>query len=124
MSVPIVSVFSNLLLNPAPAVCRRQLPAPFGRRIAESLDTDTAGQATFYSCFDKIGLLSARRLTERHPDATALPPNDVARIDFLFGDDNQCELIGNAGLRSHLERKTAFRNVADRTRNRHVTEPD
>src|SRR6266403_374176 len=30
-------------------------PTPTGRRIAEPLDADAAGQATFYCCFDKIG---------------------------------------------------------------------
>jgi hypothetical protein len=34
---------------------RLKLSAPFSRRIAEPLDTDAAGQATFYGCFDKIG---------------------------------------------------------------------
>ena len=34
---------------------RLKLPAPFGRRIAEPLDADAAGEATFYRCFDKIG---------------------------------------------------------------------
>jgi hypothetical protein len=34
---------------------RLKLPAPFGRRIAEPLDADAAGEATFYCCFDKIG---------------------------------------------------------------------
>ena len=34
---------------------RLKLSAPFGRRIAEPLDADAAGQATFYGCFDKIG---------------------------------------------------------------------
>jgi hypothetical protein len=29
-----------------------ELPAPFSRRIAEPLDADSAGQATFYGCFD------------------------------------------------------------------------
>jgi hypothetical protein len=29
---------------------RRKLSAPFGRRIAEPLDADAAGQATFYRC--------------------------------------------------------------------------
>src|SRR4029077_4698495 len=31
---------------------RLKLPAPFGRRIAEPLDADAAGQATFYGRFD------------------------------------------------------------------------
>ena len=34
---------------------RLKLPAPFSPGIAEPLDTDAAGQATFYGCFDKIG---------------------------------------------------------------------
>jgi hypothetical protein len=34
---------------------RLKLPAPYSRGIAEPLDTDAAGQATFYGCFDKIG---------------------------------------------------------------------
>ena len=34
---------------------RLKLSAPFWRRIAQSLDTDAAGQAAFHSCFDKIG---------------------------------------------------------------------
>jgi hypothetical protein len=34
---------------------RLKLPAPFSGRIAEPLDADAAGQATFYGCFDKIG---------------------------------------------------------------------
>ncbi len=33
---------------------RLKLPAPFCRRIAKPLDADAAGQATFYSCLDKI----------------------------------------------------------------------
>ena len=33
---------------------RLKLPAPFSRRIAEPLDADAAGQATFHRCFDKI----------------------------------------------------------------------
>src|SRR5260370_23407138 len=40
---------------------RLKLPAPFGRRIAESLDADAAGQATFYCCFDKIGCEEGER---------------------------------------------------------------
>jgi hypothetical protein len=33
---------------------RLKLPAPFSRGIAEPLDTDAAGRATFYGCLDKI----------------------------------------------------------------------
>ncbi len=32
-----------------------ELLAPFGRQIAETLDADTAGQATFHGSLDKIG---------------------------------------------------------------------
>ena len=32
-----------------------ELPAPFRRRVAQPLDADAAGQATFHSGFDKIG---------------------------------------------------------------------
>ncbi len=34
---------------------RLKLPAPFSQGIAEPLDANAAGQATFYCCFDKIG---------------------------------------------------------------------
>jgi hypothetical protein len=34
---------------------RRKLSAPFSRRIAQSLDADAAGEATFCRCFGKIG---------------------------------------------------------------------
>jgi hypothetical protein len=34
---------------------RLKLPALFGRLIAEPLDADATGEATFYRCFDKIG---------------------------------------------------------------------
>ena len=34
---------------------RCELSAPFSRRIAEPLDSDAAGQATFYGRFNKIG---------------------------------------------------------------------
>jgi hypothetical protein len=32
-----------------------ELLAPFGWRIAEPLDADATGQATFYGCFNKVG---------------------------------------------------------------------
>ena len=32
-----------------------ELPAPFRRRIAKPFHADTAGQATFYGCRDKVG---------------------------------------------------------------------
>src|ERR1700687_4594732 len=40
---------------------RRELSAPFSRRIAESLDADAAGQATFHGRFDKIGCEEGER---------------------------------------------------------------
>src|ERR1700730_6177150 len=46
-------------LGPTPKLFRSKserlkLPAPFSRRIAEPLDADAAGQATFYGCLNKI----------------------------------------------------------------------
>ena len=32
-----------------------ELPGPFGRRVAQPLDADAAGQATFYDGFDEVG---------------------------------------------------------------------
>ncbi len=40
---------------------RLKLSAPFSRRIAEPLDADAAGQATFYGRFDKIGCEEGER---------------------------------------------------------------
>ena len=40
---------------------RLKLAAPFSRWIAEPLDADAAGQATFYCCFDKIGCEEGER---------------------------------------------------------------
>jgi hypothetical protein len=34
---------------------RLKLSAPFSRRIAEPLNAEATGEATFYGCFDKIG---------------------------------------------------------------------
>ena len=45
---------------------RLKLPAPFGRRIAEPLDADAAGQATFYRSSDW--------LRRGAPGGTAVPP--------------------------------------------------
>jgi hypothetical protein len=47
---------------------RLKLSAPFSRRIAEPLDSDAAGQATFYCCFDKIGG------EEGDPRSKGMPP--------------------------------------------------
>src|SRR6266403_3386556 len=40
---------------------RLKLSAPFGRRIAEPLDADAAGQATFYGRSNKIGCEEGER---------------------------------------------------------------
>ena len=40
---------------------RLKLSAPFSRRIAEPLDADAAGQATFYCCLNKIGCEEGER---------------------------------------------------------------
>ncbi len=40
---------------------RLKLSAPFSRRIAEPLDADAAGQATFYGRLDKIGCEEGER---------------------------------------------------------------
>ena len=40
---------------------RLELSAPFSRQIAEPLDADAAGQATFHGCFDKVGCEEGER---------------------------------------------------------------
>jgi hypothetical protein len=47
---------------------RFELPAPFGRRIAEPFDADAAGQATFYGSLDKIGRKEGERDAQILPD--------------------------------------------------------
>jgi hypothetical protein len=52
---------------------RLELLAPSSRQIAEPLDADAAGQATFYGGFDKVGRKEGER--DRHidlPDAAFL----------------------------------------------------
>jgi hypothetical protein len=43
-----------------------------GSRIAEPLDADAAGQATFYGCFDKVGCEEGER--DRHVDLPNAAP--------------------------------------------------
>jgi len=45
---------------------------------------------------------------ERDADPTALAPDDVALIGFLFRDDKQCELIRNTDLRPYFKCKAAI----------------
>ena len=73
---------------------RLKLSAPFGWRIAEPLDADAAGQATFYGRFNKIGceegerdghidlsnaaLLASAKLSDRgHSTGDRWPPKDA-----------------------------------------------
>jgi hypothetical protein len=60
-----------------------ELPAPFSRRIAEPLDADAAGQATFHGCFDKVGCEEGER--DRHvdlPNAALLPRAEFADAGY------------------------------------------
>jgi hypothetical protein len=57
---------------------RLKLSAPFGRRIAEPLDADAAGQATFYCCFDKIGREKGER--DGHIDLPNAAPLASAKL--------------------------------------------
>ena len=55
-----------------------ELLAPFGGQIAETLDADAAGQAAFYSSFNKIGREESER--DRHvdlPDAAFLAGTEL-----------------------------------------------
>jgi len=58
---------------------RFELPAPFGRRIAEPFDADAAGQATFYGGLDKIGREEGERYGHVDLPNAAL----LADADFL-----------------------------------------
>jgi len=53
---------------------RLELSAPFRRRIAEPLDADAAGQATFYGRFDKIGREEGERDGHIDPALRRLGP--------------------------------------------------
>ena len=58
---------------------RLKLSAPFSRWIAEPLDADAAGQATFYGRFDKIGCEEGER--DGHidlPDAAFLASTELS----------------------------------------------
>ena len=67
---------------------RLKLPAPLSRRIAEPLDADAAGQATFYGRFDKIWCNEGER--DGHvdlPDATLLASAKLCDRGHATGDD-------------------------------------
>jgi len=58
---------------------RLKLSAPFSRWIAEPLDADAAGQATFYGRFDKIGCEEGER--DGHIDLSPDPRQHHPAID-------------------------------------------
>src|SRR5258705_8694244 len=67
---------------------RLKLPAPFGRRIAEPLDADAAGQATFHCRFDKIGCEEGER--DGHidlPNTALLASAKLCDRGHATGDD-------------------------------------
>jgi hypothetical protein len=83
---------------------RFELAAPFRRRIAKSLDTDTAGQATFDRCPYKIRRKECER--DGHVDLThaaLLAPCDLFDIDHRPGPDlikpasTSCDGVNDAG---------------------------
>ena len=67
---------------------RLELLRPFGRRIAESLDADATGQASFDRCLDKVGREEGER--DGHidlPDAALLADADFLDCRHSTGDD-------------------------------------
>ena len=82
---------------------RLELLRPFGRRIAESLDTDATGQATFHGCFDKTGCEEGER--DRHVDL----PNATLLARAKFGD------VGYSTRDDILQPSAAFGDGADQT---------
>src|SRR5271167_3923346 len=83
---------------------RLKLPAPFGRRIAEPLDADAAGQATFHGCLDKI------RGEEGERDGHIDLPNAALLAGAKFCDRGY-------STRDHLvEPSTTSRDGADQAR--------
>ena len=66
---------------------RLKLPAPLGRRIAEPLDADAAGQAAFHGRFGKVGSEEGER--DRHvdlPNAALLADADFLHCRYSTGD--------------------------------------
>jgi hypothetical protein len=67
---------------------RLELPAPFCRQIADSLDANAAGQASFYRRFDQIRSQEGER--DRHvdpPNAAPLTSAKLGDISYSAGDD-------------------------------------
>jgi hypothetical protein len=63
---------------------RLELPAPFSQRIAEPLDADAAGKATFDGSFDQIG----REEGERDGQVDLANAALFADADFLDCDNS------------------------------------
>ena len=64
---------------------RLKLPAPFSRRIAEPLDADAAGQATFHGCLDKI----------RGEEGEREPSSANVRLFFPSNETRSCSILPN-----------------------------
>jgi hypothetical protein len=66
---------------------RLELPAPFGRWIAEPLNADAAGQATFHGCLGQVGREEGERDGHDLPDAALLPAANFLDGGYSTGDD-------------------------------------
>jgi len=80
------------------------LLVPFSGRIAEPLDADAAGQATFYGCFDQVGSEEGER--EGHIDL----PNAALLAHAKFGD------VGYSTGDHIIQPSAAFGDGADQVR--------
>src|SRR6185437_11297058 len=61
---------------------------------------------------------------ERHADATARAPHDVAGIRFGLWQDDQRELVGDRALRSDVERGSRVGQIVNDAAEGHVPDPD
>jgi hypothetical protein len=71
--------------------------------------------------FVPVAAFRFRGLVERHPEALFLPPNYCARVDFVFGVNNQRELIRNASMRPDVESDACCRLIANYAGDRDVS---
>ena len=86
------------------------MSAPFSRRIAKPFDTDAAGQATFYCCFDKVGCEEGER--DGH---IGLPKRGIAlAVEHLasLGHRHICHIAGPQNLSTGVTRKRGFLEAA------------
>jgi hypothetical protein len=63
-------------------------------------------------------------LIERDPDAFFLAPNYCAGMDFVFRMNNQCELVRDADLRTNVERRAGWRQIAKHAGDCNVAKAD